>query len=222
LHWSRKETDFNEPKILIRQTADKIIGVYDNESYYPIDSIHTLNLINESKDEDELKIILGILNSKFIDFLYKWKLDEEGKVYPQIKKVNVEWFPIPDYKEAIDISIAVEKIQNIEKEREVLRDKFIKYIKSSLGMINNSSQIQQWRELEFGEFIIELREEVKEIGGQKLSKTDEMEWMELFENKKEETNRLKNEIEKTEQEIDQMVYKLYGLTEEEIKIVEGE
>jgi hypothetical protein len=38
---------------------------------------------------------------------------------------------------------------------------------------------------------------------------------------KSEINQLQTEIEKTDKEIDQMVYKLYGLTEEEIKIVEG-
>lgn len=33
---------------------------------------------------------------------------------------------------------------------------------------------------------------------------------------------LKAKIDQTDREIDQMVYELYGLTEEEIKIVEGE
>jgi type II restriction/modification system DNA methylase subunit YeeA len=33
---------------------------------------------------------------------------------------------------------------------------------------------------------------------------------------------LKSEIDKTDTEIDRMVYQLYGLTEEEIRIVEGE
>jgi hypothetical protein len=33
---------------------------------------------------------------------------------------------------------------------------------------------------------------------------------------------LKSEIDKTDKEIDRMVYELYGLTEEEVKIVEGE
>lgn len=40
-----------------------------------------------------------------------------------------------------------------------------------------------------------------------------MEWMELFEEKK-------TEIEKADKEIDQMVYELYGLSKDEIKIVE--
>ena len=30
----KEEKDFNEPKILIRQTADSIIGTFDDEFYY--------------------------------------------------------------------------------------------------------------------------------------------------------------------------------------------
>ncbi len=44
--------------------------------------------------------------------------------------------------------------------------------------------------------------------------------MELIEDNKKKALRLKAEINKTDKEIDQMVYELYGLTEEEIKIVE--
>ena len=45
--------------------------------------------------------------------------------------------------------------------------------------------------------------------------------MEVFETKKEEAQALKSEIDKTDREIDQMVYDLYDLTEEEIQIVEN-
>ena len=45
--------------------------------------------------------------------------------------------------------------------------------------------------------------------------------MEVFETKKAEAQSLKAEIDKTDKEIDQMVYKLYDLTEEEIQIVEN-
>ena len=39
-------------------------------------------------------------------------------------------------------------------------------------------------------------------------------------NEQNKKQRIKAEIEKTEKEIDQMVYELYGLSEEEINIVE--
>ena len=46
--------------------------------------------------------------------------------------------------------------------------------------------------------------------------------MEQFEDNKKKALGLKAEINKTDKEIDQMVYEFCGLTEEEIKIVEGE
>jgi hypothetical protein len=54
----------------------------------------------------------------------------------------------------------------------------------------------------------------------KLTKTDEMEWMEVFETKKADAQTFKSKTEKMDNEIDQMVYELYGLTENEIKIIE--
>jgi hypothetical protein len=43
--------------------------------------------------------------------------------------------------------------------------------------------------------------------------------MEVFESKKSEALELKAKIDQTDKEIDQMVYQLYGLTEEEIQTV---
>ena len=48
-----------------------------------------------------------------------------------------------------------------------------------------------------------------------------MEWMDVFETKKAEAQNLKAEIDKTDAEIDAMVYELYGLSEEEIQIIEN-
>jgi hypothetical protein len=53
-----------------------------------------------------------------------------------------------------------------------------------------------------------------------LTKKDEFEWMELFEENKMKVLELKTQIDQTDREIDRMVYALYGLTEEEIAIVE--
>ena len=54
-----------------------------------------------------------------------------------------------------------------------------------------------------------------------LSLNEAAEWMQYFNEQKEKVQALKSEIDKTDKEIDQLVYQLYGLTEEEIKIVEG-
>ena len=73
--------------------------------------------------------------------------------------------------------------------------------------------------MSFVDFIKELNKAIKTAKGTPLTKKDEFEWMELFEDNKKKALALKAEIEKTDKEIDQMVYALYGLTEEEIKII---
>ncbi|MDD5589382.1 MAG: N-6 DNA methylase [Candidatus Nanoarchaeia archaeon] len=100
LHWARNESDFLKNKIIIRQTASKFIGTVDIDNYYVLDSIHTLTIsekfkIKEYNDVETLKIILTIINSTFFYNYYTQTLNEEGKVYPQIKKEVIEKFPVP-------------------------------------------------------------------------------------------------------------------------------
>jgi hypothetical protein len=54
-----------------------------------------------------------------------------------------------------------------------------------------------------------------------LTKKDEFEWLDLFEENKQKAQALQTKITQTAKEIDAMVYELYGLTEDEIKIVEN-
>ncbi len=55
----------------------------------------------------------------------------------------------------------------------------------------------------------------------KLSLSEQSEWEDYFEQEKEKAQVLQSEIDRIDREIDQMVYELYDLTDEEIAIVEG-
>ncbi|MFZ4401539.1 MAG: hypothetical protein ACOYO1_16015, partial [Bacteroidales bacterium] len=68
----------------------------------------------------------------------------------------------------------------------------------------------------YPEFIKELAK--KKV---KLSLSQEAEWEDYFNQESKKALELKTTIDATDKEIDKMVYALYGLTEEEIKIVEG-
>lgn len=223
LHWARDERDFNEPKILIRQTANQIIGVFDNDNYYSLDTLHTLNLKIEVNDKvATLKFLLGILNSKLFKYLYYWKLDEGGKVYPQVKKVNIEWLPIPILINENLISTNIDKLLEIYLTEEQTRVKFLSFINSKFNTSNlNSKKLENWSELSFADFITEINKAIKTAGQKPLTKKDEFEWLDLFEENKTKAQTLKSQIETTEKAIDKMVYELYGLSEEEIRIVEN-
>lgn len=76
-------------------------------------------------------------------------------------------------------------------------------------------KLQNWYLLSYKEFIAELGK--KKV---KLSLTEEAEWEDYFLQEAKKTMEIKAAIETTDKEIDQMVYKLYELTDEEIRIVE--
>ena len=79
-----------------------------------------------------------------------------------------------------------------------------------------TKKLQLWQNLSFKEFLKEL--EKQKI---KLSLSEQSEWMTYFEAEKAKANQLQQLIDATDKEIDRMVYALYELTQEEIKIVEG-
>ena len=56
---------------------------------------------------------------------------------------------------------------------------------------------------------------------QKVTPKTKLEWLEIFEDTKKQLQELKQQIDSTDKEINALVYKLYDLTDEEIKIVEG-
>jgi hypothetical protein len=120
---------------------------------------------------------------------------------------------------------------SITKGLELSIYKFETFYLSQFPIKKISKKLQSWHELTFADFLKELTKAMKATNktrikeGQEpiatLTKTDEFEWMELFEPKKKEAQELQAQINATEKEIDQMVYELYGLSEEEILIVEG-
>ena len=99
--------------------------------------------------------------------------------------------------------------------------KFSSYFANQYQIEKLTGKLEKWYSLEFVDFIKELNKAIKTIKGTPLTKKDEFEWIDLFEENKQKALSLKAEIDKTDKEIDQMVYDLYELTEEEIKIVEN-
>ena len=68
------------------------------------------------------------------------------------------------------------------------------------------------------------KEFIAELGKKKVKLTlaQEAEWEDYFNTEKAKALQIKKQTDDTDREIDRMVYSLYELTEDEIKIVEGE
>ena len=93
------------PKIIYRQTANKIIAAIDNESRLCDKTVHTI--INKKGNSFDLDILLGFLNSELYLFIYRQISQEtEGRTFSQVKttylkKMPFKYFDNYDFKKTI-------------------------------------------------------------------------------------------------------------------------
>ena len=105
---------------------------------------------------------------------------------------------------------------------------FIKLFKHLGNMVNNKSmerkfenlklnkKLQNWYKLSYADFIKELTKQKI-----KLTLSEEADWEDYFHTEQKKALEIQTKIERTDKEIDEMVYNLYGLTPTEIEIVEN-
>jgi hypothetical protein len=205
------EKYFTSDKILVVRTRNlsmkrRIVATFDNEKKYNLNRLS--NII--AQDNNSLLGLLAVLNSSFYNWLFSTKyLDYE------IKPVYLKKCPIPNINDEILIDKS-KLILMLNKELTELEDKFIRSLQRKFSLSSLSKKLQEFYSISYSDFIKELVK--KKI---KLSLSDEAEWEEYFNAESKKALELKNKIDATDKEIDQMVYKLYDLTEDEIKIVEG-
>ncbi len=218
----RDKEIFEAPeKLIFRQTSDSIISSLVGNGFIIRDNTHIL--LNKTNSTYDLKYVLALMNSKFTDWYY-WTINpEKGEAMAQVKAFHLGMLPFKEiacesqkpFIEKADLMLS------LNKELQALTNKFSTYFSGQYKLDKLSNKLESWYELEFPAFITELNKAIKTAKGTRLTKKDEFEWIDLFNENKQKALALKNEIEKTDKEIDRMVYELYGLTEEEIKIVEG-
>ncbi len=102
------------------------------------------------------------------------------------------------------------------KELNQLSQQFIQFLQSKFTIININTKLENWYTLNANEFLKELSKQKI-----KLTLSEQQEWLQYFEEQKIKANNIQQTINETDKKMDQMVYALYGLTEEEIKIVEA-
>ena len=102
------------------------------------------------------------------------------------------------------------------KELQKTSQKFTRNIQREYNLENLSAKLENWFQIPFNEFLKEL-----EKNKVKLTLSQKAEWEDYYLQESKKALEIKHQIDTTDQEIDQMVYQLYGLSEEEIKIVEN-
>jgi type I restriction-modification system DNA methylase subunit len=150
------------PKILMRQTSDALRCCYDNEGFYCQNSV----FIVHSKTVP-LRLLLALLNSRLMDFIYKLKNPQTGKVFAEIKPSVIKELPIFDITKA-------------DTHQKLACNKIVVMVEKMLVLHQQLAAVKTPQD----------------------------------------TTLLQRQIDATDRQIDQLVYVLYGLTDEEIALVE--
>ncbi|MCK9612323.1 MAG: hypothetical protein M0R16_05420 [Bacteroidales bacterium] len=211
----RDESMFQRNKILVRKTGNEIVATIDKNKIYYEQSLFSFGVNDETKFS--LEFILAILNSSTADFLLKSNSFSKKETFPQIRIHWLKEFPLKNIT-IIEQAPFIEKADimlSLNKELQELKIRFTKLLSSKYTDLNITNKLADWTELDFKAFIKEL--EKQKI---KLSLPEQAEWLDYFEKEKAKAQEIKAVIDKTDKEIDSMVYQLYGLTDEEIRIVE--
>jgi hypothetical protein len=206
--WSN--TDENKlsknPKILIRQTGDSITATYDENWNYPMDTLHSF-----FDSKTNLKYLLAVINSQIFNKVFQIFVDEWEKVFAEVKIAILKELPLPiadDQKLFIEWT---EKMLSLNRELYEKSEGFIKNISAKYKIEKITRKLEKWWELDFALFVRELKV--------KIWLEEQEELMTYFDKRKAEVCDIVAKIETTDKEIDEMVFELYGLSDEEKRVV---
>lgn len=230
----RQEKYFTGPRIVFREILGKtLVSTLITESFIIDRSLYIARIENDNESAFLIEYILSILNSKLMSFYFRYSNNEFDTLFPKIRVAEFKKLPIKitDKQTQKKVKVLVDKLLVFKTNVTGTVEKFKKYFNHCFSLIKLSRKLENWHELDFGDFIKELNKAIKETNKERvkqeqepiatLTKLDEMDWMDAFNVKKKEAQELQSQISQTEKEIDQMVYELYGLTQEEIDIVEN-
>jgi len=215
------KNSFERKKILIQYIRKlsmdtRLVCALDEVGkYYPLNNF---SFVESTNNEFVLEYLLALLNSKLMNVYFK-NVHIDYNIKPKyierlpIKKVSIEIQEL--YSDKVSFVILHTKDFSLQLRR------FQDYISSQFNLEKLTRKLQNWHELDFADFIKELNKAIKNASGTPLTKKDEFEWLELFEDNKKKAQDLQTQITQTEKTIDTMVYDLYGLTQEEREIVEN-
>ncbi len=224
------------PKFGVPRLCDRLKVFFDEEGNFYFDNVDVNGILLKTDEMYSHYFLLSVLNSKIIDWRFKvGSVPFRGSFFSANKQF-LSSLPIPtinfdlrdenafkklkeDYSTGMPLKDLVERIKFLPSNSAVLHD-FLSYLSKQMIKLNQNKHFLQL-------FI----EDKLEHGTDAIIKVMKLlekhpEWEEgLSENTKKEIARnllykYAEQINQTDKLIDQIVYHLYGLNEEDVKIIE--
>ena len=220
LHRSREIMMFETSKILTAEISFGCNMTYDTKNLYHNTQSYTI--IFDGEHEERTLSYLTILNSKVLWFF----LAQTGNIlrggYFRFKTKYLEPFHLPDLTSsdnqdiAESLSVLANQMLSFNSQLQKKRSRFLRRLSENFEGMKITSALQSFDQIDFKAFVAELKKQKI-----KLTLTQQDEWEDYFNQYRDACQQLSTQIAQTDKEIDQRVYDLYGLTEEEKQTIES-
>ena len=198
--------EFEKPKIIVPAIVRSASYSCDDEAHYSNDKTSILPTGS--------RYLLAVLNSSVVDTYLKHIASTKAGGYFEYKPMYLEQLPIHPIDDFSprelqlrdEIEFRVDRMLELNTETEAIRTKFLKLLVGTWPMEKLSKKLQDWHELEWGDFLKELKK--KKV---KVSVSEQGEWLDYFEGEKGKLVELCIERARVDGEIDERVGELYGV-----------
>jgi|GEM_PF-1484128 len=206
--------EFDKPKLMYIYTALEHHFYYDTEGYYINNSGYFI--------ADADLFLCAYLNSPIFKFYKKLKFvaygnaDEGGRNkldYNKMVQVPV-LVVLPAQKQPIEQKVA--DLQILSKELQKKSEKLLNEAKDKFKPEKINGNLRNWYNLTWDKF----KSEIKKYGGVVIDKQS-FDWVDIFKENQKEAQVLALEIRRQEQELNEMLYTLYGFSPAKIELIEN-
>ena len=162
------------------------------------------------------KALLAVLNSRIVWLFLTTICVVRNGGYIEVKPQYFEQIPIPplDNEVGKELSNIVDTMLALNKELQEKRTRFLRRLSENFEGIKITTALQTFDQLDFKGVVAELKKQKI-----KLTLVQQDEWEDYFNQYRQTCQELSEQIKATDNEIDQRVFDLYGLTTEEREIV---
>lgn len=217
----REKCFFEGPRLLFREIpgqGKRLQAAYYKDVAYYGHSISPFRL--RENDDYLLKAILALVNSELLSWYGALVLPNLAKdIFPKVNPKDIAQLPVPELlKNNRDMVIMfadfADTMLSLNAQLQEKRGRFLRRLSENFEGIKITSALQTFDQLDFKSFVAELKKQKI-----KLLLVQQDEWEDYFNQYRQACQELSEQIKATDNEIDERVFDLYGLTPEEREIV---
>ena len=201
-------------KILLKGIGTELqAGLLDNRSIFNGANVPAIVL----PDSDNIdKVLLCLLNSNLSTYYLTCVCPKKLGGYYRFNSSNISSIPIVLPQDSQPFIALADTMISLNSQLQEKRSRFLRRLSENLEGVKITGALQTFDQMDFAGFVAELKKQKI-----KLSLVQQDEWEEYFNKYREACQELSEQIKATDNEIDQRVFDLYGLTPEESEVVIG-